>query len=105
MFKYQFVTHVCELKIFYICFRFQEIISDSKRIKLILKVFLTCNVKSEGLALEKFRVWWHFIRCLGRRCVPWFEPVSSLLIHIWNVTLYIYIEHVQENLLGLDWMT
>ena len=42
-----------------------DIICDRKRDKLLMQVFRVSSAKYESVALEKLRVWWHFLNTLG----------------------------------------
>jgi hypothetical protein len=52
-----------------------DYISDQKRVRLVMQVFLGVQTRSESLAVCKFTVWWHFIQCLEDRVAGLFEQV------------------------------
>lgn len=54
---------------------FAGILSDSKRIKLIMQVFKFNNAKTEPVAVEKFKIWWFFITKLGSKAPVYFDQV------------------------------
>ncbi|OWF47711.1 telomere-associated protein RIF1-like isoform X2 [Mizuhopecten yessoensis] len=57
------------------------ILTDPKRIKLVMQVFKLNNAKSENVALTKLQVWWHFIWLLGPKVSAHFDQVCVPLLH------------------------
>ncbi len=57
---------------------FPAIISDPKRIKLIMMVLKVDNAKTEAVALEKLRTWWHFVVSIGPKISANFEQVWTV---------------------------
>ncbi|VDI45504.1 telomere-associated protein RIF1 [Mytilus galloprovincialis] len=58
-----------------------SILSDSKRIKLIMQVFKFNNAKTEPVAVEKFKIWWFFITKLGSKAAVYFDQVCLPLLN------------------------
>ncbi|XP_033762352.1 LOW QUALITY PROTEIN: telomere-associated protein RIF1-like [Pecten maximus] len=58
-----------------------SILTDPKRIKLVMQVFKLNNAKSESVALVKLQVWWHFIWLLGPKASVHFDQVCVPLLH------------------------
>ncbi|XP_071158461.1 telomere-associated protein RIF1-like [Mytilus edulis] len=59
-----------------------SILSDSKRIKLIMQVFKFNNAKTEPVAVEKFKIWWFFITKLGSKAAVYFDQVCLPLLNL-----------------------
>lgn len=59
------------------CFSLSAIIQDAKRIKLIMQVFRVTSVKDERVAVEKLRVWWHYVLTLKPTTPAVFEQASA----------------------------
>ncbi|XP_046571029.1 LOW QUALITY PROTEIN: telomere-associated protein RIF1-like [Haliotis rubra] len=57
-----------------------SIISDPKRVKLIMQVFKINNAKVESVAMEKLQIWWHFVRALGAKISQNFDQVVLPLL-------------------------
>ena len=55
-----------------------DILSDQRRVKLLMQVFLYSHVKVERLALRKLKTWWHFIIKLADRISLHFDKVGDL---------------------------
>ena len=55
-----------------------DIIGDHKRVKLIMQVFKINNSKLESVALEKLRVWWHFVVQLKEKASLYFDQVGTV---------------------------
>lgn len=58
-----------------------DIISDGKRVKLIMQVFKLSNAKLESVAVAKVSVWWFFIQKLGHSATAYFETIITPLIN------------------------
>ncbi|KAK3108131.1 hypothetical protein FSP39_001720 [Pinctada imbricata] len=58
-----------------------EILTDQRRVKLIMQVFKTSNAKIEDVAKVKLQVWWHFVWLLGARASAYFEQVCIPLLN------------------------
>ncbi|XP_005103956.2 telomere-associated protein RIF1 isoform X1 [Aplysia californica] len=58
----------------------QAIISDPKRIKLIMMVLKVDNAKTEAIALEKLQTWWHFVTSVGPKLSANFEQIIVPLL-------------------------
>ena len=54
-----------------------DIVSDHKRVKLVMQVFRVSNTKYESVAMEKFDAWWHFVQNLDQKASLFFDTVSS----------------------------
>ena len=61
---------------------FEDIIRDHKRVKLLMQVFRINNAKVEMVAVEKMRVWWHFIVQLRDGASTYFEQVSCFFSQV-----------------------
>ncbi|CAG5125980.1 unnamed protein product, partial [Candidula unifasciata] len=59
----------------------KALISDPKRIKLLLMVLKVDNAKVESVAVEKLRTWWHFCACLGSKLAVNFEMIVHPLLY------------------------
>ncbi|XP_067648705.1 telomere-associated protein RIF1-like [Haliotis asinina] len=57
-----------------------SIVSDPKRVKLIMQVFKINNAKVESVALEKLEAWWHFVTALGSKISQNFDQVVLPLL-------------------------
>ncbi|KAK6165949.1 hypothetical protein SNE40_022753 [Patella caerulea] len=57
-----------------------NIITDPKRVKLVMQVFKVNNAKTEGVAVEKFNTWVYFVRNLGSKISVNFEQVLAPLL-------------------------
>ncbi|XP_060066107.1 telomere-associated protein RIF1-like [Ylistrum balloti] len=57
------------------------ILTDPKRIKLVMQVFKLNNAKSENVALVKLQVWWHFVWLLGQKASSHFDQVCVPLLN------------------------
>ena len=55
---------------------FADILSDTKRIKLLMQVFKMNNARVEEVAKVKLNVWWHFIWLLGNKITSNFDMVN-----------------------------
>ncbi|GFR96276.1 telomere-associated protein RIF1-like [Elysia marginata] len=53
----------------------KNVISDPKRIKLLMMVFKYDNAKTEPVAVEKMLTWWHFVVQIGPKLMHNFEKV------------------------------
>ena len=59
-------------------FCFAAVLSDVKRIKLIMQVLKLNNKNKEAVAKAQFDTWWHFIKLLGPKASVYFEQVNSI---------------------------
>ena len=67
-------------------------ISDPKRLKLLMMVFKYDNAKTESVAVEKMITWWHFVLKMGQKLSVNFEKVISphfLWLEFYNLTVYV----------------
>lgn len=53
-----------------------DILSSSKRMKLLLQPLLTMHMKTEALLLTKVEVWWHLVVQLGPNLSANFDQVG-----------------------------
>lgn len=57
-----------------------SILSDPKRIKLLMQVFKMNNAKTEDVAKVKLHVWWHLIWLLGSKISSNFDAVAAPML-------------------------
>ncbi|ELT97270.1 hypothetical protein CAPTEDRAFT_113923, partial [Capitella teleta] len=56
------------------------ILSNHRRVKLLMQVFRVNRNIVESVALEKLSVWWHFVIMLGEKASLNFDPVCTMLL-------------------------
>ncbi|XP_071476292.1 uncharacterized protein [Diadema antillarum] len=57
-----------------------DILSNAKRLKLLMQPFLATSVKAETVAHAKLDAWWHLVRSLGSRLPSTFQVVCIPLL-------------------------
>ncbi|XP_015251904.1 PREDICTED: telomere-associated protein RIF1 isoform X1 [Cyprinodon variegatus] len=57
-----------------------DILSNSKRMKLLMQPLISIQVRTEALLLTKVEVWWYLIVQLGPNLSPNFEQVAAPLL-------------------------
>ncbi|KAJ8314232.1 hypothetical protein KUTeg_008793, partial [Tegillarca granosa] len=56
------------------------ILTDPKRVKLIMQVFKVIVAKTEPVAMVKLRVWWHYVWLMGPKLSTYFDQVCLPLL-------------------------
>ena len=57
-----------------------DIVTDNRRVKLLMQVFNINNAKIEAIAMKKLDIWWHFVNKLGKKAPQHFEMVIKSII-------------------------
>ncbi|KAJ8025295.1 Telomere-associated protein RIF1 [Holothuria leucospilota] len=57
-----------------------DVLSNAKRLKLLMQPFLATSTKQESVAIAKFDAWWHLCIALGPRLASNFEVVLAPLL-------------------------
>ena len=75
-----FFTLMLDVNVYFghISYLLSDILSDQKRVKLLMQIFLFSAARSERLALKKLVTWWHFIVVLKERVSVQFEKVHRM---------------------------